>query len=432
MHNHQLAFSIGYLFLNLIFICDFLPFFLSFFLPLLMPLVKAQYSPYLQEYTTRVISITPIPQSNHKEKEKKGKDKTPASSSSSSSSSPSSTATTASSSAPSTHFVEFEDTILYPEGGGQPFDQGILLPATSSSSSSSPSPSSSSSSSSSSSFSSSLPTPVLVNAVRVVPSKDDPSIERVIHEVTVPDSATWFHSLSSSFSSSSFFLIVMSLLLSSSFSSSSLPPFLSHLSSSLSTLHFSQDTLLCALCIVLAPLIWNILARLCRVITRGKSKTFQYTCCYILAIWIFSFSSFRDYLFSKAIDHQQKPYLFPSLTDEEEKVKNYIAFALFGIGQLFVWSSFLRLGITGTFLGDYCGILMDSRVTGFPFNVLDNPMYVGSTMSFLASSLYKNTLVGLLLTIEVFIVYQIALMFEGPYTAKIYREREQQKAQKKK
>ena len=45
-------------------------------------------------------------------------------------------------------------------------------------------------------------------------------------------------------------------------------------------------------------------------------------------------------------------------------------------------------GITGTFLGDYFGILMDHRVEGFPFNVLRDPMYVGSTMSFAATALW--------------------------------------------
>jgi len=46
--------------------------------------------------------------------------------------------------------------------------------------------------------------------------------------------------------------------------------------------------------------------------------------------------------------------------------------------------------VTGTFLGDYCGILLDAKITGFPFNVLDNPMYVGSSMSFLGTSLWYD------------------------------------------
>ena len=62
--------------------------------------------------------------------------------------------------------------------------------------------------------------------------------------------------------------------------------------------------------------------------------------------------------------------------------------ALFAAGQTFVITSTWSLGITGTFLGDYFGILMDSRVEGFPFNVLRDPMYVGSTMCFAATALW--------------------------------------------
>lgn len=46
------------------------------------------------------------------------------------------------------------------------------------------------------------------------------------------------------------------------------------------------------------------------------------------------------------------------------------------------------LGVTGTYLGDYFGILMDDMVTGFPFNVVADPMYVGSGLSFFAVALW--------------------------------------------
>ena len=65
-----------------------------------------------------------------------------------------------------------------------------------------------------------------------------------------------------------------------------------------------------------------------------------------------------------------------------------VPFVLFVLGQTFVLSSTYALGITGTFLGDYCGILMDHRVEGFPFNILENPMYTGSTMCFIATALW--------------------------------------------
>ena len=38
-------------------------------------------------------------------------------------------------------------------------------------------------------------------------------------------------------------------------------------------------------------------------------------------------------------------------------------------------------------LGDYFGILMDQKVTSFPFNVTENPMYWGSTANYLGLAL---------------------------------------------
>lgn len=90
----------------------------------------------------------------------------------------------------------------------------------------------------------------------------------------------------------------------------------------------------------------------------------------------------------------------------------YLGYFFFGLGNLFVLTSMYALGITGTYLGDYFGILMDHRVTGFPFNVLDNPMYVGSTLSFLGTALYFGKPAGLFATLVVHLLYSIALKFE--------------------
>ena len=87
------------------------------------------------------------------------------------------------------------------------------------------------------------------------------------------------------------------------------------------------------------------------------------------------------------------------------------------------------LGITGTYLGDYFGILMDDMVTGFPFNVSGAPMYHGSAMSFAGTALWFGKPAGLALTALVLLAYSVALRFEDPFTAEIYakRDREQQK-----
>ena len=70
------------------------------------------------------------------------------------------------------------------------------------------------------------------------------------------------------------------------------------------------------------------------------------------------------------------------------------------------------LGVTGTYLGDYFGILMDEVVTSFPFNITVAPMYYGSTLSFLGTAILYGSPAGVLLTAEVLAVYLIALSFE--------------------
>jgi phosphatidylethanolamine/phosphatidyl-N-methylethanolamine N-methyltransferase len=76
-----------------------------------------------------------------------------------------------------------------------------------------------------------------------------------------------------------------------------------------------------------------------------------------------------------------------------EPYNTIVPVALIVLGQTFVVTSMWALGITGTFLGDYFGILMDHRVEGFPFNVLRDPMYVGSTMCFAGGALWWVLLV---------------------------------------
>lgn len=60
------------------------------------------------------------------------------------------------------------------------------------------------------------------------------------------------------------------------------------------------------------------------------------------------------------------------------------------LGNILVITSTYQLGIMGTYLGDYFGFLMKERVTGFPFNIVEHPMYDGATMIFLGYSLWYS------------------------------------------
>ncbi|EER28164.1 methylene-fatty-acyl-phospholipid synthase, putative [Coccidioides posadasii C735 delta SOWgp] len=175
-----------------------------------------------------------------------------------------------------------------------------------------------------------------------------------------------------------------------------------------------------AAAIAFNPIFWNVVARQeyrNHFLTRIFGS--PYYGCYFLAVVIFSLGIFRDNLYNEALKDQ--PYFAPVH-------QPYVAYGLFAVGNTLVVSSMWALGLTGTYLGDYFGILMDAPVTGFPFNVSGAPMYWGSTMSFLAVALYYGKVAGLVLTAEVFIVYWLALKWEDPFTAEIYAKRNRDRA----
>ncbi|KAI2636715.1 methylene-fatty-acyl-phospholipid synthase [Xylaria nigripes] len=188
---------------------------------------------------------------------------------------------------------------------------------------------------------------------------------------------------------------------------------------------FGQKSLfISALSIGFNPLFWNIVARQeyrNKILTKlfgGRSQV----ACYALAVTIFSLGLVRDGLYERALRNQPS---YPLLETTEAQ---YLGYALIAVGNILVVSSTWALGITGTFLGDYFGILMDHIVTGFPFNITDAPMYNGSTCSFLGVALLYGKPAGILLTLWVYIIYQIALGYENPFTAGIYAKRERERA----
>ena len=157
------------------------------------------------------------------------------------------------------------------------------------------------------------------------------------------------------------------------------------------------------------PIFWNVVARLehsTHFLTKlaGSAKRG----CYLLAATIFSLGIVRDYFYEAALREQGVSAMLSA------PLFKYIGMAYIGLGQLLVLTSMYQLGITGTYLGDYFGILMDHRVTSFPFNYFNNPMYQGSTSSFLGYALYHGKPAGLVAALLVHVMYSIALKFEEP------------------
>ncbi|RDI80890.1 putative dipeptidyl peptidase 3 [Venturia inaequalis] len=188
---------------------------------------------------------------------------------------------------------------------------------------------------------------------------------------------------------------------------------------------FNQQSLwISAASIAFNPTFWNIAARQ-EYHNKVITKIFKnpYYGCYALAVAIFSLGIFRDALYTRALEHQPA---HPEIT--ANPLTKPLALALFASGNVLVLTSMWALGVTGTYLGDYFGILMDDMVTGFPFNVTGSPMYWGSTMSFMGTALWYGKPAGVFLTILVYVAYWIALKFEDPFTAEIYAKRERARA----
>lgn len=174
------------------------------------------------------------------------------------------------------------------------------------------------------------------------------------------------------------------------------------------------------------PMFWNLSARL-EYKTKILSKVFgsAKVGCYVLAAVTFVIGLTRNLVVIVAVTRQ--------LTFEEYLgVSTVYYMRIFGTlciasGLFISVSSMIRLGITGTYLGDYFGMLKSSRVNAFPYNVIDNPMYVGSTIAFFGLAIRMVSPIGFLLAAYVWIVYNIALFFEEPFTAKIYSGKDSSK-----
>ncbi|KAF8512563.1 hypothetical protein JB92DRAFT_3088842 [Gautieria morchelliformis] len=128
------------------------------------------------------------------------------------------------------------------------------------------------------------------------------------------------------------------------------------------------------------PIWWNVVAQ----------NVNAHLGCRCLAVAIFTLGVFRETLFyPRALKDQPNYPLRPPL------YATLVTVLLFSIGQTF----------------------------GFPFNVVEKPMYIGSTLCFAAGALWYEKPAGLLITAYVYIVYSFALRYEGPFTEMIYASR---------
>ena len=183
----------------------------------------------------------------------------------------------------------------------------------------------------------------------------------------------------------------------------------------------SVRVLLACLAVMLNPLIWNSIVRF-EYRTRAVSRLCggARPAVLLLGPFIMGMNFLRTALFRYMAAANTRLELL------ENNVAVGAGYLLVGVGTLLVLSSAWRLGYYNTFLGDYFGILMDARVAGFPFNVVNDPMYLGAVMIYVGDAVLYASVVALLLSLSIGLSYFIAAKFEGQYTAQIYAHRDKQ------
>ena len=178
-------------------------------------------------------------------------------------------------------------------------------------------------------------------------------------------------------------------------------------------------TLLVCIIVMLNPLFWNVVSRLeyrTHILTKSLGSPKRGVT--VLALCILAMNSVRTTIFHKTMDGHT------ICNAMQNEIFDALGYLLIVVGAVFVISSAYRLGFYCSFMGDYFGILLKKRVTGFPFNVVEDPMYVGSALVYMGLALQYGSLIGIVLTLCISLSYVIAVLFEEPFTTQIYAGRE--------
>lgn len=147
-----------------------------------------------------------------------------------------------------------------------------------------------------------------------------------------------------------------------------------------------------------------------------------------LAFLLINIGSARNTAFMDAVSHNE----ILNFGDAFNTLTWIIGAIWVVLGFIFILGSFYRLGLRGMYFGDHFGFLFKERIEKFPYNVLDNPQYVGANLFYLGLSLIYRSPTGVFLTFLVMFSYNILYYFFERYRVKeFYPETPQTQSKKK-
>jgi phosphatidylethanolamine/phosphatidyl-N-methylethanolamine N-methyltransferase len=180
---------------------------------------------------------------------------------------------------------------------------------------------------------------------------------------------------------------------------------------------------------ILHVLNYNLTARIehkTRLFTRilGNNAVYYY------AIFLIASAGLRDFYIERVLaadagsmlNYLQIDGHFLGLNfDQLVKIYGTI---LFGLGVLLNLWTLKALGIKGMYNGDSFGFLMDSPVVDGPYELMDEPQYVGTTLALIGSSFYYQSVQGLYLSALMYITFMISVMvLERPHMIELYSQK---------
>lgn len=174
---------------------------------------------------------------------------------------------------------------------------------------------------------------------------------------------------------------------------------------------------ICAFLIMLCPVLYNLLARaeyfykfFSKMFNGDKKRANNVYSFFMVLVGIT-----RNYYYYKTLNVQ--PTLSYGQFDQFLLTTSVFVSAF---GLALIVTSCFRLGVGGIYYADYFDIKMEFTVNVFPYNIVKDPLYVGTTLCFLSYALYKGSLAGLILTVGVSLMYLVALRFEDEMLQIIY------------
>ncbi|EGD80056.1 hypothetical protein PTSG_10332 [Salpingoeca rosetta] len=178
--------------------------------------------------------------------------------------------------------------------------------------------------------------------------------------------------------------------------------------------------------LIMQVLVWNIVARNeyhNKTLTRffgSAERAIRFNAFLVI---------FGGFLRDRLVEYAMTQH--PTMEELGTFEANVAAFIIWAVGMVLVGGSFYHLGWRNTYMGDYFGFLLPARVTSFPFNVCDHPMFLGSSLLYLAKAIYFfQSPIGIVLAAFSYVVYIVFGYYEDAYTAMIYAKKAEEDKKK--